>query len=174
MSVMLWLVVGGAALALVVPMLARRPFPHRGVFPDRIQRLLEALLKRGYDTAVLRLEVHVPLRVRWKLGLRPFIQFRKYIRSPGVCGLEFGFPNAPWSRNSFEKMRDFVIEQGLVSSLQPGSGDTTEFLLVDLGKDVSKANRLACSSLAQVFEVGETRQVTGYLIGISSRDEVIC
>lgn len=170
----LWLLIGGLAIALFVIRLARKPFPHRGVFPDRIRRLLEALLKRGYDTAVLRLEVHVPLRVRLNLRIRPFIQFRKYIRGHGDCGLEFGFPNAPWSRDAFSKMRDVVKEEGLDSWVQPAIGDTTEFLLVDLGKDVAKADRLARASLARVFEASPTRQVTGYLIGISPRDEVIC
>ena len=172
---LLGLIMFVAVLALVVALLWNRPFPHRKVYPHRIRRLLEALLKRGYDTSVLRFEVHTALRLRLRHGLRPFIQFRKYIRSPGNCGIEFGFPNAPWSRETFPRIRELVEQHDLTYQVQEtASDDTTEFLLVDFGKDLVMAERLAQDALGTVLNASDKQPVTGYLIGISPRDETIC
>src|SRR5262249_1384350 len=75
------------------------PWRHKRIYPDRVERLLRTLLKRGFHGGLLRLEIFVPRRRRVTKGrVTPFLQFRKYVESPGVCGIQFGFPNAPWSR----------------------------------------------------------------------------
>ena len=164
------LLVGGIVLLLAAVLLtyaAGRPFPHRRVYPDGMRKLLAALLKRGYDTGVLRLEVQV--------GDRPFIQFRKHISAPGVCGIEFGFPNAAWSRTTFPVMQEVVEKAGFAYEVRPTDSDqTTAFLCVDLGRDVDKADLLARTALEKGLGVSADTAVTGFLMGISARDERIC
>lgn len=152
----------------VVWRIGLRPYRHRGVYPDRIELFLQTLLKRGFDGGVLVFEVMERSKTR------RFIQFAKRITAPGVIGIEFGFPNAPWSRQYFEPMCNSLASAGFsVRVTQTGRDDTSAFLTVNLGSDLSAAVRLVDVALKQVLRVTESARIDALLTHVSPRDELV-
>ena len=81
-----------------------------------------------------------------------FIQFRKYILRNGEIGLEFGFPEAPWSTAYFPQLRDAMTASGTsFRETRETYGRVTAFLHVDCGNDIDKAVALADLCFFKIF-----------------------
>lgn len=158
-----------AALGLVVlARIGRKPVRHKGVYPDRIGRFLEVLLRRGYNGGVAVFEVNERRRQR------RFIQFVKYIRRPGEIGIAFAFPNAPWSREYVEPVRAMLAASGVAATASAtGRDDTTEFVNADLGSDIDGGVRLADKVFQAVFHLPSDTRVDALLINVNPRDELV-
>lgn len=88
------------------------------------------------------------------LDANRFIQFRKYIPGGqiGGHGLEFSFPNAPWSRAYFPKLRDILTAKGIpFREARENRGHVTAFIHVDCGQDVEMAFDLARRCFFDIF-----------------------
>jgi hypothetical protein len=127
--------IGGVAGVIYIA--SRTPKVHR-VAPGELQKYLAILLRRGYDGGFMV--------IREAQGDR-FLQFAKYIRPGGEYGLEFSFPQAPWSAEYHAKVKEHV--EGLrlpARRTQMASGEVREFLEVDCGQNLELAEALALRS----------------------------
>ncbi len=143
----------------------KRPYRHRGVSQDDLVKYFSALLKRGYNGGNMTIETS---------RRRLFLQFAKYIDAAGVAGLQFDFPHAPWSRQYYPILAAELREAGFEFETQEVSGgDVSEFLVIDLCKDLEKAQDLARLSLQRVFGLAPEEAVVVYLRHGSPWDETI-
>jgi len=84
-----------------------------------------------------------------------FVQFRKYILRNGGYGLELGFPEAPWSRTYFPKLRDALTAEGTpFRETRESQGEVTAFIHVDCGQDIDRAVELARLCIFDIFGLG--------------------
>jgi hypothetical protein len=110
---------------------------------EGVERGLRLLLKRGYDGAFAVLTDQPS-------GL--FVQFRKYIRRPGECGIEMHFPRAPWSEPYYVGVqlvlrRNGVAFERIGLQIEP----TTEVIRADFCQDVALAARVVTDIVVSVF-----------------------
>ncbi len=161
---------GFVALAVLVVFVilwqvGKRPYRHRGVSQDGLLKYFSVLLKRGYNGGNMTIETS-------RRGL--FLQFAKYIDAVGVAGLQFDFPHAPWSRQYYPILAAELREAGFEFEVQEVSGgDVSEFLVVDLHKDLEKAQDLVRLSLQRVFGLAPDEAVVLFFRQVSPRDETI-
>ncbi len=83
-----------------------------------------------------------------------FVQFRKYIPvlTKHGYGLEFAFPNAPWSKPYLPKLREALGEDGIpFREARETHGDVTSFIYVDCGQDTEMAVDLARRCFFDIF-----------------------
>jgi hypothetical protein len=110
-----------------------------------------------------------------KLGRQTrFIQFAKYIAAPGVLGLELAFPLSRWSRSYYDTVHSLFDQRGIEYRLERTKrADTTEFINVDFGRNLEKAEQVAHLILLEVFELAPDSVVRVTFRGISPSDEFI-
>jgi hypothetical protein len=145
---------------------ARGPLVHRTEV-DNIAYLLEVLLHRGFPGGF------VVIRDRAKRSGR-FIQFSKYISSPGVFGIEFAFPRTGWSEPYYDRLKAILTDQAIGFRLERTNSDrTTEFLNVDCGRDLEQAERVARLTLENVFGFSNDTIVEAFFDNVSVHDELI-
>lgn len=107
-----------------------------------LETALNELLRRGLDCGFIVIKIAYSNR---------FIQFRKYINTPGDCGIQFGFPKVKWSLPYFDNV--FEICREIDSSCYVIDDDGVDFLYVECKKDVGKAHLCAKRVLTEVFGV---------------------
>lgn len=123
-------------------------YVHRNVTTDKLGPFFETLLVRGLDGGLL------VLRPPGKEDER-FLQFAKYVRN-GERGLQFAFPDSPWSRHLYCDMKRLLDSLGVpVFERSTDTSATPSFLLVDLNEDVETAERIAKAAIAEIFELPE-------------------
>jgi hypothetical protein len=145
----------------------RRPYRYKNVEASHLKRFMETLLNRGYQGGLLILET----KDNGREGR--FLQFAKYIHGDGHSGLEFGFPLAPWSRPYYAALRKNLETDGVKFRLEDtGRQDTEQFLLVDLGKDMRIAQRVADIAIETVFG-SKSSTFQAHYENISLREETI-
>lgn len=153
------------ALCLVLWWRMGKPHIHRNLAPADVQRLLEALLRRGYDRGSLIIEVDDSQRPR------KFVQFTKYIAAGGRIGLQFDFPLARWSQPYYEAIQQKLEESGLQYRVEKtGRQDTEEFINVDLATDLNRAYQAAALSLTVLSSNRPEVRLRGSFQGISAAD----
>jgi hypothetical protein len=154
----------GAIFLLIVWKWLSSPVSHRTT-PAELGPFLEALLRRGHNGA--RMFVDVP-------GEQEYLQFTKYIASPGRFGLEMAFPDAGWSRQSYANVRRFLSTQQLpLREERTGRPDTVAFLNVDFARDVDRAAEVAAALLSEHLQVAPNRRVVVRLLDISPNDALL-
>lgn len=105
---------------------------------------------------------------------RYFIQFAKYIDSEGIAGLQFDFPCAPWSRHYYQSLATELETSEVAFEIERVSrGPVTEFLVVDLGRDIERARLIAALSLQRVLGVSAEEPVEILFRNVSAFDEKI-
>ena len=165
-----WLIVGVALTGVGLLWLWRygqRPYRYKNVQSRDLGRFFDTLLKRGHQGGLLILEANE------RTGEHRFLQFAKYMRPDGRAGLEFGFPLAPWSRPYYELLRRKLDAGGVRSELQDtGRQDTVQFLVVNLGRDLATAQRVAEIAVEAVFGRPDSAFQASYE-NVSPRDEQI-
>src|SRR5262245_34545701 len=112
-----------------------RPIYYRGQPRDSIERFVRDLIAQGGDGSLL---------IICHEGSDRFVQFAKYIISAQKRNLRFGFPDAPWSRNYFEPVKEALLAEGfLCSEEHMAESDVRRFLVVDNIRTSSDASQIA-------------------------------
>ncbi len=146
----------------------KQPAKHQ-VSLGGLDSYLAILLRRGYDGGYVLIQEPAS-----HTGQGRFVQFRKYITSPGRFGIEFSFPDAPWSHEYFERTRSFLGEIGYpIRHERFPDGDVLGFLNVDLVHDVSTGARIASYIMTEIFRLPVDMRVFVTLHDISPHDESI-
>jgi hypothetical protein len=148
--------------------IGRRPFRHKDVYPSKIGHFLDVLIRRGYDGGTLVFELREPLPTR------RFIQFRKYIRAPGIYGVEFGHPDAAWAAPYRGVLLEGLRENGFYAREVPtGEATVPAFVIVDVGSSIEDGVRLVEYVIEAVFNKPTSIRVDALMSGVSVNDEVI-
>ena len=163
-TVILGLLTLGAASFLV----PSKPAIHAGLDGARMRLMLEMLYYRGFDGAVLFLEVP---------GSKAFLQIRKEIRSPGRVILKSEFPLVPWTRDYYPRVAAYLDSVGIphVDSLRASS---TEYegpaperaLMIELGNDLQTAERYIDHVSRHILAIDPARQLEATFQNVSPRD----
>ena len=103
------------------------------------------LLKRGFDGGFLIITVAYT---------KKFIQFRKYIKSPGKYGIELCFPNAKWSHPYCMKLRSYCLENKIEFYVE--QNNPLVFLCTDFKRDVDLAHDFVKIILTEIFDFKES------------------
>lgn len=160
---MLWFWIPVSVIAVLIFLwFVKRGAPYT---TETIHAAIASLLKRGLDGGFLIIRISLSSR---------FIQFRKYIRSPGDYGIEFSFPKAQWSRDYFGqvaalcdfRLQEYVIKEELYES-------SMTFLYADFGKDDKAATEFAKAVLMDVFEVTSLQSLFCELGNASVEDVLV-
>jgi hypothetical protein len=173
---MLYLLTAGVVLFICMLILSwwgKQPAKHRiNVGEGNFRKYLEVLLKRGYDRGFMIMEA--PDRQR-------FIQFSKYFKDGEHFGLQFDFPNAPWSTEYFEALKsllqqrdyDYDIQQIDLRPHTRPQKQVSEFIVVDLNQDLDRASDLCKSVLDDIFKLNATDTMTIWFMNVSIFDETV-
>lgn len=103
--------------------LMNRPLRHRIKSLDELGRFLEGLIVQGTEGTILMVE---------DKKTKKFVQFVK-LGKRNKAKLHFGFPDAPWSRNYFQRVEDSFKKRNIQYTINPTSEDVvTKFLDIDI------------------------------------------
>lgn len=127
---------------------------------DFLEKALSDLLRRGFHYGFIVIKISYSNR---------FIQFRKYINAPGEYGLQFGFPKAKWSLPYFDDV--FKVCREIDSGCYVVDDDGVDFLYMECGKDVQKAQLCAKRVLTEVFGVTNDTKLFILLEGAALWDD---
>jgi hypothetical protein len=131
-----------------------------------IELPIKGLLKQGYDGGFLIITISYS---------KKFIQLRKYINSPGVYGIEMHFPNAKWSSELFEKMKNYCERYSVDYSIliDYAKNKEMEFICVDFKKNAKKAHDFVKGILRESFRVGKNVKLFTRLENATIEDRLI-
>ncbi len=142
---------------LVLRVLARQPWRHRNLTPDRLRALLTALLDRGVDGSLLYIDVP---------RTEKFLQFRLEV-SERQRTIISGFPLAPWSMRHSQQVTRLLEDKRIQYDVSKGEGDEgLDFILVEFGDDVALAQVFASAMLTSVFQVSPERDAVAKLLRV--------
>lgn len=132
---MIWWILG-IVVTIIILWWLKKPIYYRNVERDEIERFIKGLLDVGADGSLLIIQHE---------GSPRFIQFAKYIENETKTNLHFGFPDAPWSRESFESLEKKLKSAGIKYKIQLTSDNeyVRKFLNVDNIRDIATAVRIA-------------------------------
>jgi hypothetical protein len=160
---MIWIPV--IAIILCVGLLVLRGMKGPSHSLETLEQPIRDLLKRGFDGGFLIIDIS-----RTKF----FIQFRKYINAPGDYGIELCFPNAKWSSQFFEKLKNFCTKEGIEYSIANKNTDgQLEFIYVDFETDYQKAHSYVKKIVLEVFELDENVKIFVRLENATVEDKLI-
>jgi len=122
----MWLIVGIVLLALVFGGLMRllaRPIPYRGLLLTDTERFLKGFLLQLGPGSVLMLE---------RESGPGFLQLAIRERHGDLWQIEFGLPDADWSRERFDLVRDAMVNAGIANDVETNrdNKDIPRFLRV--------------------------------------------
>lgn len=153
--------------AVVLWQRGKRPFAHRDLGPEDIERLQNTLLRRGQDRGYLILEIDDDAAQ----GHQKFVQFTKYIAEGGRIGLQFDFPLSDWSQPYYRQLQDRLKAQAIHYDIaKTGRADTSEFLTVDFAQDTARARAVALVALDVLAANDPKRKVRGLLHNVNAHD----
>lgn len=146
----------------------RRPAVHKVAVAD-LRKYLQVLLRRGYPGGFMIIRERDK-----KNGQKRFIQFSKYVASPGRIGIELAFPLSGWSQEYYEQLKELLGVRGITYRVErTGRSDTREFLNVDFARDLDQAESIAQSALHDVFGLAGDSVVDVHYENVSPHDELI-
>ncbi len=152
-----------AAGLIILWRYGKKPYKHKGLIVNELEKYFTTLLNRGFNGGFLVIEV--PKR-------QLFIQFSKYVGKQGNIGLQFDFPRVGWSENYYELVKNEASKSKFQFSLQRGS-DHTEFITIDLKQDITQAVVLAKLVLQSVFKLDPVARLDLFFGNVSPKDEKI-
>ena len=156
-------IVGSIAVWVLMLWGSKTPFKHRRLDKEKLRRLLRTLLYRGFDSGHLIVSVS---------KTEKFVQFAKYVVGPNKVGLRMDFPDAPWSREYFDDVREFLSSTGQTFEIEEtGRDDTRRFLTIDFSQDVDRAGTIASTILRDVFGADTERDCYAQLDGVRPRGD---
>lgn len=156
----------GIILILCVGLLIYRAAKGPAYTLNSIDGPINGLLKQGYDGGFLIINISYS---------KKFIQFRKYINSPGEYGLSLDFPNARWSSALYEKVKSYCernsVEYKTIS--RHDEGRKMEFLCVDFKRDINMAHEFLKGILCESFGVDGNVKLFARLENATIEDRLI-
>ncbi len=118
------ILIGLAFIGSLIVFLARRPHYHKNIKWDDFKRFLNELIGKCVDGSLLIIK-HEPTK--------SFIQFAIHSTSNSSQLLHFAFPDAPWSREYVNPLKESLIESGYEFKVRKtDSKFVTQFIEVDL------------------------------------------
>ena len=133
--------------------LGKRPNYYRGVDINDFQRFVKGLIKQGTNGSLMFINHQESKR---------FVQFAKCeINGPGTI-INFGFPDAPWSRNYFSPMVEAFKNFNVEYEIQETSDDSdfvTRFIDVNIKvDDIEKSMAELCRAAKIAFKVMKVKE----------------
>jgi len=161
---MIWLATIAIIIIIVVSGLRRASKgPAHSI--ESIESPIQGQLKQGYDGGFLIINIS---------RSKNFLQLRKYINAPGDFGIELCFPNAKWSSQFFEKLKNLCIKSIIDYSItKEDPSGPLEFLYIDFGKDAHKAHEHVKKILLEIFELDENAKLFARLENATIEDKLI-
>lgn len=168
-SLSTWVLVGAlAGLALIlIRHWGMKPVKHKNVSLRQLEKYLQVLLRRGYDGGLMFIQPPSGSREEW------FLQFRKYLYGESA-GLQFGFPQAPWSERYYSRLKEVLAGAGVPYHIQKaGEFEVKEFAIADISRDLDQGVQIVRLVLEDVFGRDPDGVVEVYFRAISPKDEQI-
>ena len=124
---MIWIVVIGLLILLLI-WWGKQPNYYRNKKPSDFKSFIEGLINQGVDGSLLFIKHQRSKR---------FVQFAKYVTNSSESIINFGFPDAKWSRNIFKPLAEAFDKAGIDYSIR-GTGDDAEFVsrFIDINKKI--------------------------------------
>ncbi len=146
----------------------RKPYVHKNISQSNLKRYLEVLLYRGYDRGFIIIQIPTDKKAK------RFLQFAKYIDGEKDVGLRFDYPLIEWSIPYYRKLKEiFEREQIEFEILKTGENDISEFLFVDVKKDLDTAAKISILILQEIYKLKPNDFVELYFWNVSAQDEQI-
>jgi hypothetical protein len=156
------------ALLVLLWYLDRKPYIHKKISQNNLKRYFDALLYRGYDGGFITIQIPSDKKFKW------FIQFAKYIECEKKVGLRFGYPLCEWSEPYYEKLKGILErEQIEFEILKTGENGVSEFIFVDVKKNLDMAARISTLTLQEVYNLNPNDFIELYFVNVSAKDEKI-
>ena len=134
-----------------------------------LRKYLEVLLRRGLQGGVMLVRP-----ASGSGGQERYIQFAKYIRTPGSIGIELAFPLSPWSEAYYPVLREALQHRDIYARIERTKrADTPEFLNIDFGADLAKADGVAHLILHDIFQLSPESTVRVTFENVSPKDELV-
>lgn len=128
------------------------PAPIRLTSPSVARDVFRMLLTNGAKGATLRLQAEADAAAK--------IEFKKYIRAPGKVGLSALIDDTTETRAAYDAIAKAFPDGAVPKS--PAPDDRRRRLEVDIGMDVSLAERLARQAFEDGLGLNLARDVIGY------------
>jgi hypothetical protein len=158
---LLWLSAIGAAAVIWYLFRPPKPIQYRGRRLENLPEFFHGLIV-GVSAGGILYARHE--------GSPQFLQFRKDLLPSGDRRLHFGFPNAPWSRDSYPRLRELLASAGIdFAERSTGEEAVPCFLLVD-GLTQTEAYRVA-ELACQAMGMGRDATFTVSFAGVPSASE---
>lgn len=139
----------GAVVALVIGHILWQAIRGLRQPIETLRDPIEQLLRRGYNSGVLR--INVPFS-------RKFVRLRKYIRAPGVFGVELVYPRSKWSSRYIDSVQRYCVENRIRHDVFAGNqANPPELLVADFGGDLDLAYECVSHILLGVFAAKRRR-----------------
>ncbi len=129
---MIWIIISIVLGIILFIWYMRRPYYHRGVKQNELERFIRGLMDQCDDGSLLFIEHENSDR---------FIQFAKYETKKIGTILHFGFPDAPWSREYFKRMVIELQDAGMDYSIQ-STGEESVRRFIDVDIEATKINSI--------------------------------
>lgn len=125
---------------------------------------IDLLLRKGMGGSFIKISEQ-------ESGL--WVQFRKYFDADEAGAIEISFPRAPWTLPYFSKLEMVLKRHSILFSIKREiPSQPMEFLYIDCGKDVDRAERSVSLIFTEVFGVSPDSSFTvqGYAIAAFGND----
>ncbi len=167
----LLLYVSGVALLLVVVLRLSgpsKPAVHKNLDAARMRAMIEMLYFRGYDGAILFIEVS---------GDDRFVQLRKLVRAQGDVTLRCDFPLVQWSEPYYEQVKGYLDSAGIAYRDSAGPTDLTVYgttpprtLIITFGNEVDTAAQFVDHVFKRIFSVDPATRAVATVENVDARD----
>jgi hypothetical protein len=155
-------------LLLLFLYFVRKPVINKRISHDNLKKYLEVLFYRGFDGGFM--VIRIPKDKKFKR----FLQFSKYIGSKKKIGLQFDYPLAEWSKPYYGKLKEIFEQEGIEFQIEKtDQKGVSEFIVVDVGKDLDKAEKISRLALTGVYNQSPDDFVELYFVNVSEEDERI-
>ena len=146
----------------------KKPAIHKNISQANLKKYFEVLLYRGYNGG------HMIVQVSRDKKFKRFLQFSKYIGDKKNVGLQFDYPLADWSKPNYEKFKNILNENRIEFDIEKTEQEKVpEFLVVDVKKDLDKADKISKLVLQQLYSLSPDDLIELYFVNVSEEDEKI-
>ena len=139
-----WIVCFFLIVAIFAVWWIKRPYYHRGVERHEFDRFFRTLIEFCADNSLLFIEHE---------GSKRFIQYAKYVQDEFNKTINFGFPDAPWSRDYIKPLIKALEASGIdydIQSTNDESGLVPRFVDVNINANDIEDTIKKCDLIARI------------------------